>query len=114
VTPSGWAMAEGEEASEEDGVVSGWIVFETGVARGFGHIRLKDGLIWTLLTSITELKGFEEPLGFERPLGAKHGAGKYRKSWKEERDEEAAALGYTTQPYVVVIGGGQGGIALGA
>jgi putative flavoprotein involved in K+ transport len=114
VGPSGWAMAEGEEASEEDGVVSGWIVFETGVARGFGHIRLKDGLIRTLLTSITELKGFEEPVGFERPLGAKHGAGKYRKSWQEEREEEAATLGHTTQPYVVVIGGGQGGIALGA
>jgi putative flavoprotein involved in K+ transport len=114
VTPSGWAMAEGEEASEEDGVVSGWIVFETGVARGFGHIRLKDGLIWTLLTSITELKGFEEPLGFERPLGAKHGAGKHRLTWKEEREEEAATLGHTRQPYVVVIGGGQGAIGLGA
>ena len=114
VKPSGWVMAEGEDAGEEDGVVSGWIIFETGVARGFGHIRLKDGLIWTLLTSITELKGLEEPLGFERPLGAKHGAGKYRKSWQDEREEEAATLGHTTQPYVVVIGGGQGGIALGA
>ena len=114
VKPSGWAMAEGEEASEEDGVVSSWIVFETSVARGFGHIRIKDGLIRTLLTSITELKGFEEPLGFERPLGAKHGAGKYRKSWQEEREEEAATLGHTAQPYVVVVGGGQGGIALGA
>lgn len=100
VTPSGWAMAEGEEAGEEDGVVSGWVVFETDVARGFGHIRLKAGLIWTLLTSVTELKGHEEPLGFERPLGAKHGAGKYRKSWQEEREEEAAVLGHTTQPYV--------------
>ena len=88
--------------------------FETGIARGFGHIRLKDGLIWTLLTSMTELKGHEEALGFERPLGAKHGAGKYRKTWKEEREEEARTLGTATQPYVVIVGGGQGGIGLGA
>jgi putative flavoprotein involved in K+ transport len=114
VKPSGWTLAEGEDATEDDGIVSGWIAFETGVARGFGRIRLKNGLIWTLLTSMTELKGHEEPLGFERPLGAKHGAGKFRKSWQEEREEEARTLGFTTQPYVVVIGGGQGGIALGA
>jgi putative flavoprotein involved in K+ transport len=114
VKPSAWALAQGEDATEDEGVVSGWIVFETGVARGFGHIRLKEGLIWTLLTSMTELKGFEEPLGFERPLGAKHGAGKYRKTWKEEREEEASTLGFTQQPYVVVIGGGQGGIGLSA
>jgi len=114
VKPSGWMLAEGEDATEDEGIVSGWIAFETGLARGFGHIRLKDGLIWTLLTSATELKGHEEPLGFERPLGAQHGAGKFRKSWKDERDDEARTLGFTTQPYVVVIGGGQGGIALGA
>ncbi len=63
---------------------------------------------------MTELKGHEEPLGFQRPLGAKHGAGKHRKSWKEEREEEAKTLGHTKQPYVVIVGGGQGGIALGA
>jgi putative flavoprotein involved in K+ transport len=114
VKPSGWMLTDGEDVAEEDGVVSGWISFETDVARGFGRIRLKDGLIWTLLTSMTELKGHEEPLGFERPLGARHGADKFRRSWKEERDEEARTLGFTHQPYVVVIGGGQGGIALGA
>ncbi len=114
VKPSDWMLAEGEDATEEEGVVSGWVTFETDFARGFGHIRLKDGLIWTLLTSMTELKGHEEHLGFERPFGAKHGAGKLRKSWKEEREEEARTLGFATQPHVVVIGGGQAGIALGA
>ena len=58
---------------EADGVIEGWISFETDVARGFGHIRLKDGRIWTLLTTMVELKGHEEPAGFARPLGAKHG-----------------------------------------
>ena len=114
VKPSNWMLAEGEDATEEDGVITGWFSFETGVARGFGHIRLKEGLIWTLLTSMTELKGHEEALGFERPHGAKHGADKFRKTWKEDREDEVRTLGVTTQPYVVIVGGGQGGIGLGA
>ena len=112
--PTAWQVAEGEEASEADGVTQAWITFETAVARGYGLIRLKDGLIWTLLTTMVELKGHEEKSGFSRPLGAKHGINPGGKTWKEEREEEAATLGYTKQPYVVIIGGGQGGIALGA
>jgi putative flavoprotein involved in K+ transport len=112
--PSGWAVAEGEEATEADGVITAWITFETKVARGFGLARFKGDLIWTLLTTMAELKGHEEKAGFTRPLGAKHGHGKGRKSWREERDDEIAELGRTRQPYVVIIGGGQGGIALGA
>ncbi|MEI9423123.1 NAD(P)/FAD-dependent oxidoreductase [Mesorhizobium sp. Cs1299R1N1] len=112
--PSDWKVAEGEEATEADGVTTAWITFETEVARGFGMVRFKGELIWTLLTSMAELKGHEEKAGFTRPLGAKHGHGKDRKSWREERDDELAELGRSKQPYVVIIGGGQGGIALGA
>ncbi len=112
--PSNWAIAKGEDATESDGILDGWIIFETDVARGFGHIRLKDGKIWTLLTTMVELKGHEEPAGFDRPLGARHGHGKNRPTWKEEREKEAAELGFKTQPYTLIIGGGQGGIALGA
>jgi len=114
VKPSNWHVAAGETATEADGVVESWISFETGVARGYGLIRLKDGLIWTLLTTMVELKGFEEKAGFTRPLGAKHGVHPGAKSWKEEREEEIGTLGHTRQPYVLIIGGGQGGIALGA
>jgi putative flavoprotein involved in K+ transport len=114
VRPSRWRLAEGEAVTREDGVTTAWIAFETGVARGYGLIRLKDGKIWTLLTTMAELKGFEEPLGFDRPLGAKHGSGKRRPSWKEEREAEASELGYARQPEVVIVGGGQAGIALGA
>ena len=114
VKPSGWQIAEGEEASEADGVTESWIEFETEVARGFGLIRLRDGRIWTLLTTMSELKGHEEKAGFTRPLGAKHGHGKDRKTWREEREEESAELGVSRQPYTLIIGGGQGGIALGA
>src|SRR3954453_7206835 len=112
--PSNWKIADGEDATETDGITESWIQFETEVARGFGHVRLKGGLIWTLLTTMSELKGYEEPLGFDRPMGAKHGAERNRKTWKEEREAEAAELGYSRQPYCVIVGGGQGGIALGA
>jgi putative flavoprotein involved in K+ transport len=114
VEPSNWAIAEGEDATENDGLLESWISFETKVARGYGHIRLKNGKIWTLLTTMAELKGHEEKAGFTRPLGAKHGHGKDRKSWKEEREDEIAELGFSRQPYTLIIGGGQGGIALGA
>ncbi len=102
------------EATEADGVIDAWFTFETAVARGRGHLRLKDGKAWTLLTTMTELKGFEEPIGTRRAKGAEHGVQRGRKSWLEEKQERAAALGSTEQPEVVVIGGGQGGIALGA
>ncbi|WP_099864963.1 NAD(P)/FAD-dependent oxidoreductase [Pararhizobium haloflavum] len=112
--PSKWHVAEGQDASEADGVLEAWISFETEVARGYGLIRLKDGLIWTLLTTMVELKGHEERAGYTRPLGAKHGQDVGVRNWIEEREEELATLGRKTQPYVVIIGGGQGGIALGA
>jgi len=114
VKPTGWAVDSEAGASEAGGVTEGWFIFETDVFRGYGQVRLKDGKIWTLLTTAVELKGHEEPLGFKRPFGAKHGSGKHRKSWKEEREEEASTLGYTKQPYVVIVGGGQGAIGLGA
>jgi len=114
VKPTGWALDEAETVTEEGGVTTAWVRFETEVARGYGLMRLKDDRIWTLLTSMAELKGHEEPAGFDRPLGAKHGAAKHRPSWKEEREHEFATLGIEAQPYVVIVGGGQGGIALGA
>lgn len=112
--PSSWRVAAGEEATETDGVLESWITFETATGRGYGLVRFKNGLIWTLLTALSELKGHEEKSGFTRPLGAKHGQDLGAKTWKEEREEEERTLGYEKQPYVVIIGGGQGGIALGA
>jgi len=110
--PGNWAV-EGE-ATGAEGLVESWISFETAVGRGKGHLRLKDGKCWTLLTTMTELKGHEERRGTTREKGAEHGAAQGRQSWAERRAQEQAELGTTTQPYVLVIGGGQGGIGLGA
>ncbi|MDX1730047.1 MAG: nuclear transport factor 2 family protein, partial [Aurantimonas coralicida] len=90
--PRGFALSE--EPTEDGGVTTAWFVFETEVARGEGVLRLKNGRAWTLLTAMTELKGFEEPSHDRRPAGAEHGAAKNRKSWLERREEEARTLGY--------------------
>jgi len=103
-----------EPAEEDGGVVSAWIEFETATGRGRGHLRLKEEGAWTLLTTLYELKGHEEPRGRRRPRGAEHGANRDRETWAEKIERERATLGYTEQPYVLVVGGGQGGIALGA
>ena len=110
--PSAFAV-EGQ-ATEAGGVIDAWFTFETAVARGRGHLRLRAGKAWTLLTTMTELKGFEENTGARRVKGAEHGVRPGRKTWLEQRQHEAATLGHTEQPHVVIVGGGQGGIALGA
>ncbi|VXC92747.1 putative flavoprotein involved in K+ transport [Burkholderia sp. 8Y] len=112
--PSDFCVAPGEPETEADGIAQAWITFETGVARGNGFIRLRNGRIWTLLTVMSELKGHEEPKNFKRPMGAEHGARVGRTSWKEHREHESETLGVTKQPYCLIVGGGQGGIALGA
>ncbi|HUG78974.1 MAG TPA: nuclear transport factor 2 family protein, partial [Burkholderiales bacterium] len=102
------------ESRTEAGTVEAWFTFETALGRGIGHLRLREGLCWTLLTTLQELKGFEERSGRTRETGVKHGARLERRSWLEKRAQEQAELGVARQPYVVIVGGGQGGIALAA
>lgn len=88
VDASGFRVTE--PPVEADGVTEAWLEFETSVGRCRGHLRLTGEGAWTLLTTLEELKGFEE----RRPVYV---------------EQEVAQ-----EPYVVVIGGGQSGIALGA
>ncbi|MEE4022567.1 NAD(P)/FAD-dependent oxidoreductase [Gordonia sp. PKS22-38] len=117
--PRGFRTSEPATA-DDSGVATAFIEFETATGRGVGHLRLKPDdltgadVAWTLLTTLQELKGHEESSGPTRVLGAVHGSDVDRRSWAEKRDDEEAALGRSVQPYVLVIGGGQGGIALGA
>jgi putative flavoprotein involved in K+ transport len=110
--PSGFRTTEPPE--ESDGITTAWFEFETAVGRGKGLLRLNDEGAWTFLTTLHELKGFEEPRGRARPMGAEHGADPQRQTWLERRHQEEENLGTAVQPYVLVVGGGQGGIALGA
>jgi putative flavoprotein involved in K+ transport len=112
IRPSRWRI-EGE-AWTAHGMIEAWFTFETGVARGQGHLRLKGEECWTLLTTMVELKGHEEKKDAARIKGVEHGLVKGRKNWLERKGEEEEALGISEQPYCLIIGGGQGGIALGA
>ena len=103
-SPSNWRIPSGEDATEADGVIESWIEFETGLARGLGHLRIKDGRIWTLLTTMAELKGHEEAQGAQRPMGVKHGIDPGRKSWKEQRDR-SPSMRRRCQPAVGVASG---------
>ena len=58
------------------------------------------------------LRGAARARGAEK--GVHHGVEPGRRSWAERRAAEEAELGRTRQPYCLIVGGGQGGIALGA
>lgn len=112
IAPKNWKI-EGKATAASD-QIEAWFTFETRLARGCGLLRLKDGKAWTLLTTMSELKGHEEKKEKNRISGTQHNVYGQQKNWLERRREEEASLGYTQQPYCVIIGGGQGGIALGA
>ena len=69
VRPDLWQIVD--EVTEDGDLISAWVTFETTVARGKGYLRLKAGKCWTLLTTITELKGFEEKHGATRVGGVR-------------------------------------------
>ncbi|MFM8747443.1 MAG: NAD(P)/FAD-dependent oxidoreductase [Aestuariivirga sp.] len=110
--PRGFTLTE--PASRNGDALEAWFRFETDAGRGTGHLRLRNGLGYTILTTLQELKGHEEKSGVTRERGLEHGAQRGRRTWTDLRRAEQAELGISRQPYVLIIGGGQGGIALGA
>ncbi len=102
------------EATQSDDVIEGWFRFETAVGRGTGHVRLRGGLCWTILFALEELKGFEEPAGRRRIEGIEHRAIKNRVVWSDEQEQRRRTLGTDVQPYCLIVGGSQGGLALAA
>ena len=99
---------------EMNGVTQGSFTFETRVGRGAGYLRLRDGRCWTLLTTLTELKGHEEPLRERRDPVIVAGQPAPERNWLERRSDDEATLGISKQPFVVIIGGGQAGLGLTA
>ena len=65
--------SDGETRPRADGVTEGWFTFETATARGKGHHAPQGRPCWTLLTTMEELKGYEEKEGSRAPIGAEHG-----------------------------------------
>lgn len=101
-------------AEAADGVVTAFYTFENDLFTGKGIARVRDGKTWTLLTSAQELKEHPEPRGRRRVMGAEHGQGVGQDNWLDRRAKRLESFGKDEQPYVLVVGGGQGGIGLGA
>ncbi|MBR0969243.1 flavin-containing monooxygenase [Bradyrhizobium japonicum] len=93
--------------------------FETALGRGSGIVRLvpdaADGdrlKAWTLLTALDTLKGFEEQLGTSRPRGQAYSRDFRGPNWLDLRN---ASREYSDRdPAVLVVGGGQAGLAIAA
>jgi len=111
--PHAFALEDGPLPGAQ-GSLEAWFRFETKTANCRGHIRLRDGRCVSLLTCVVALKGHDEKVGATRDKGVQHGAFAGRKSWTERRREIQRQLGVSTQPYCLVIGGGQGGVTLAA
>jgi len=93
--------------------------FETAQGRGSGIVRLIPDAsddnrlkLWTLLTALDELKGFEEQLGSSRPRGEAYSRDFRGPNWLDLR--KAAAQYTDHDPDVLVVGGGQAGLAIAA
>lgn len=110
--PSNWKL-DGAPA-EADGLTECWLTFETSAGRGKGHVRLKDGKVYTLLTTLKDLNAHPWQEGRQRPRGVEHGSFQGRRHHGDRRSAELDALGNSEQPYCLIIGGGQGGMSLGA
>jgi hypothetical protein len=93
--------------------------FETAQGRGSGMLRLIPGAgnsnelrAWTLLTTLDELKGFEERLGAARPRGQSYSRDFRGPNWLDQR--KAAAEYAEHDPVVLVVGGGHSGLSIAA
>ena len=96
-------------------VIQGIFQFETKVGRGFGVVRLpavEPSRAFQLMTSLHELKGFEEQIGKRAPTGEAFSRNFGGTNWKEQR---IASQAYADrEPTVLIAGGGQAGLSLAA
>lgn len=84
-----------------------FIKVETAIGSGNGLVRLVEDKgnwkVFTLYTTLQELKGHEEAIYSRRPRGVEHGDQHDRKNWAERREAEAD-FGEGREPVVLVIG----------
>ncbi|MEM6496468.1 MAG: NAD(P)/FAD-dependent oxidoreductase, partial [Pseudomonadota bacterium] len=109
--PPRWVRRQGIEALEA------LLDFETARGRGTGVLRLvrqTDGSLkaWVMLTTLQELKGFEEKIGSNRPSGEAYSRNFGGENWKDQRVRAEAYA--DRDPAVLVVGGGQAGLVIAA
>ncbi|KAJ9401895.1 hypothetical protein DTO282F9_1185 [Paecilomyces variotii] len=92
-----------------------YISVETNVGRGNGIVRLaglNEWKIFTVFTSLVELKGHEEAINHRRPVGAHHGEHHGRTNWLDRRTAERNFI--DKEPAALIVGAGQGGLTAAA
>ncbi|WP_423066083.1 flavin-containing monooxygenase [Devosia sp. CN2-171] len=96
-------------------VIEAIFSFETDKGRASGLLRLpvaEPQKAWVLLTTLDELKGFEEPIRKRRRTGSGYTRNFAANNWTDDRREEQAYEG--REPTVVVVGAGQAGLTVSA
>lgn len=100
-------------------VIEGYFDFDHKLGRGEGCVRIAvneldpfSSKIWTILTTLQELTGFEEAINDRRPVGDEFSQYKIKENWQQVRDAERAFA--DRDPEVVVLGAGHAGSILGA
>ena len=88
--------------------------FETAIGRGNGVLRLSAGgtKAWVFLTTLEEIKGFEEHVGARRPTGEAYSRNFGGENWLDQRMRGEAYA--DREPTVLVVGGGQAGLGIAA
>jgi cation diffusion facilitator CzcD-associated flavoprotein CzcO len=108
------------ERRSAQSVVEAYFDFDTDVGRGSAFVRLliDDGTpeatpkAWLLLTALQELRGFEEQTGAARPTGLEYSRNFSGENWLDQRRKRAHYD--DREPEVLIVGGGQSGLILGA
>ncbi len=96
-------------------VIEAIFSFETEVGRGYGVVRLpvaNPRQAFQLMTSLHELKGFEEQLGLNRRTGSTYSRNFGGLNWKDQRQK--AQRYEDREPVVLIVGGGQAGLTAAA
>ncbi|WP_196775315.1 flavin-containing monooxygenase [Rhodococcus opacus] len=103
----------------DDDIIQAFIQYRSTNSWGRGLLRLRrdpdDGGVWKAWTLLTQMEGLTdhpESVGSRRPTGVLHGANPERVPWLQQRRKAAEFA--ESEPDVVVIGAGQGGLALAA
>ncbi|MET7992204.1 NAD(P)/FAD-dependent oxidoreductase [Amycolatopsis sp. NPDC005232] len=102
-------------------VLEAYFDFDTVLGRGSAFVRLQladgddtaeDPRVWTLLTTLQELRGFEERVLDRRPDGTEFSYQFAGDNWLDTRLMRAEFT--DRQPEVLIVGAGQAGLSLGA
>jgi len=104
-------------------VLEAYFDFDTEVGRGSAFVRLQpdqpgddgnaeDPRVWMMLTTLQEIRGFEERIGDRRLDGTAFSYKFGGDNWLDTRRKRAQFA--DRDPEVLIVGAGQAGLALGA